>query len=99
MKNWIMCLYVIRSNDLVLHLVFKKENEYLIPNYETMVQIGDQNFWLWICIEPVHKSELGIHNSKERNMFDAEKFIRSQKYGKDIAYTNRSTWIHKHLFF
>ena len=28
---------------------------------ETMIQIGNQNCWLWICIEPVRKSVLGIH--------------------------------------
>ncbi len=28
---------------------------------ETVVQIGNPHFWLWICIEPVHKSILGIY--------------------------------------
>ncbi|MGD1837260.1 MAG: hypothetical protein ACPKPY_04285, partial [Nitrososphaeraceae archaeon] len=32
---------------------------------ETMIQIGNQHFWLWICIEPIQKSVLGIHISKE----------------------------------
>ena len=35
---------------------------------ETVIQIGNQHFWLWICIEPIHSSVLGIHISKERNM-------------------------------
>ncbi|MDR4510849.1 MAG: hypothetical protein MRJ93_03985 [Nitrososphaeraceae archaeon] len=30
---------------------------------ETIVQIGNQNFWLWICIEPVQRSVLGIYIS------------------------------------
>ena len=61
---------------------------------ETMIQIGNTNCWLWICIEPVHKSVLGIHISKERNMFVAEQFIRSliEKYGKHIVYTDGGTW-------
>ena len=61
---------------------------------ETMIQIGNENCWLWICIEPVHKSVLGIHISKERNMFVAENFIRSlvEKYGKHIVYTDGGTW-------
>jgi len=42
---------------------------------ETDIQIGSQHFWLWICIEPVHSSVLGIYISKERNMLVAEKFI------------------------
>ena len=59
-----------------------------------MIQIGNTNCWLWICIEPVHKSVLGIHISKERNMFVAENFIRSlvENYGKHIVYTDGGTW-------
>ena len=61
---------------------------------ETVIQIGSQHFWLWICIEPVHKSVLGIYISEERNMLVAEKFIRSlvDKYGKHIVYTDGGTW-------
>ena len=49
---------------------------------------------LWICIEPVHRNILGIHISKERNMFVAENFIRSlvDKYGKHTVYTDGGTW-------
>jgi putative transposase len=51
---------------------------------ETVIQVGNQHFWLWFCIEPVHSSVLGIYISEERNMLIAEKFIRSlvDKYGK-----------------
>ena len=61
---------------------------------ETVIQIGSQHFWLWICIEPVHKSVLGIYISEERNMLVAEKFIRSlvSNYGKHIVYTDGGTW-------
>ena len=38
---------------------------------ETIIQIGSQHFWLWICVEPIHRSVLGIHISEERNMFVA----------------------------
>ena len=44
---------------------------------ETVIQIGSQHFWLWFCIEPVHRSVLGIYISEERNMLVAEKFIQS----------------------
>ena len=44
---------------------------------ETVIQVGNQKFWLWICIESIHKSVLGIYISEERNMLVAEKFIRS----------------------
>ena len=61
---------------------------------ETVIQIGNQHFWLWICIEPVHSSVLGIYISEERNMLVAEKFIRSlvEKYGKHTVYTDGGTW-------
>src|SRR5215211_3872445 len=42
---------------------------------ETIIQIGNQHVWLWICIEPIHRSVLGIHISKKRNILAAEKFI------------------------
>ena len=42
------------------------------------------------CIESVHSAVLGIHISKERNIVDAEKFIRSlvENYSKNTVYTN-----------
>ena len=46
---------------------------------ETIIQIGNQHFWLWIATEPIHRTILGIHISTERNMFVAENFIRSLK--------------------
>ena len=42
-----------------------------------MVQTGCKHVWIWIAIEPVHKSVLGIHISEERNMFVVENFIGS----------------------
>ena len=57
---------------------------------ETVFQIGSQRFWLWICIEPIDKSVLGIYTSEERNVFVAENFIHSlvDKYDKHIVYTD-----------
>jgi putative transposase len=61
---------------------------------ETVIQIGNQQYWLWICIEPVHSSALGIYISEERNMLVAERFIRSsvEKYGNHTLYTDGGTW-------
>ena len=61
---------------------------------ETVIQIGNQHFWLWIATEPVHRTILGIHISNERNMFVAENFIRSlvEKYGRHTVYTDGGTW-------
>ena len=57
--------------------IYKKKRISAFIIDETVIQIGNQHFWLWICIEPVHKSVLGIHISEERNMFVAENFIGS----------------------
>ena len=43
---------------------------------ETIIQIGWKHYYLWICIESVHRTILGIHISNERNMFVAENFIQ-----------------------
>jgi len=61
---------------------------------ETVIQIGNQHFWLWFCIEPIHRSVLGIYISEQRNMLIAEKFIHSlvEKYRKHIVYTDGGTW-------
>src|SRR5215213_4235761 len=32
---------------------------------ETVIQIGKHHFWLWICIEPIHSSVLGIYISQK----------------------------------
>ena len=53
----------------------KKSIAFIID--ETLIQIGNQHFWLWICIEPVNISVLGINISEERNKVIAEKFIYS----------------------
>ena len=39
---------------------------------ETVIQIGNKHLWLWICIETIHSSVLGIYISEERNMLIAE---------------------------
>ncbi|HEU4483736.1 MAG TPA: DDE-type integrase/transposase/recombinase [Nitrososphaeraceae archaeon] len=61
---------------------------------ETIIQIGNHHFWLWIAIEPVHRTILGIYISEERNMFVAEKFIRSlvEKHGRHTVCTDGGTW-------
>ncbi|MDR4511466.1 MAG: DDE-type integrase/transposase/recombinase [Nitrososphaeraceae archaeon] len=74
--------------------IFKRKRVTAFIIDETIIQIGDQHFWLWICIEPVQRSVLGIHISKERNMFVAENFISSlvSKYGRHTVYTDVGTW-------
>lgn len=61
---------------------------------ETQVQIGSQEAWLWVCVEPVHSVVLGVYISRHRNMLIAEAFLRSliQLYGKHTVYSDGGTW-------
>jgi len=74
--------------------IYKRKRVTAIIIDETIIQIGNQHYWLWFCIEPIHSSVLGIYISEERNMLVAEKFIRSlvSKYGKHTIYTDGGTW-------
>ena len=69
----------------------KKISAFIID--ETMVQTGCKHVWIWIAIQPVHKSVLGIYISEERNMSVAENFLRSlvSKNGKHTVYTDGGT--------
>ena len=73
----------------------KKISAFIID--ETGIQVGNQKFWLWICIEPVYSSVLGIYISEERNMLIVEKFIKSlvSYYGKHTVFTDGGTWYHE----
>jgi putative transposase len=76
-----------------LHVYKRKRISAFIID-ETIIQIGNQHFWLWFCIEPIHRSVLGIYISEQRNMLVAEKFIHSlvEKYGRHTVYTDGGTW-------
>ena len=56
---------------------------------DTVIQIGNHHVWLWIAIEPVHKSVLGIHISEKKHVCNRN-FIRSlvEKYGRHTVYTD-----------
>ena len=72
------------------HIYSKRKRVSPIIIDETVLQIGSQHFWLWICIEPTHSLMLGIYISKERTMLVAEIFIRSlvEKYARHTVYTD-----------
>ena len=88
-----MVVYEIGFKDLVL-LKSAKGKESLLSLDETVIQIGNHNYWLWIAIEPIHKSVFGIHISEGRNIFVAENFLNSSidKYGIHTVYTDGGTW-------
>jgi putative transposase len=70
----------------------KRVAEFIID--ETLIKSGHEYTWLWIAIEPVNKTILDIHISKERNMLIAEQFIKSlvKKHGKCNISTDGGTW-------
>ena len=86
--------YGIEFKDLVLLNLYKRKRVSASIIDKTFIQISRQHFWLWMCIEPIDNSVLGIYISEERNMFVAEKFIRSliDKYGKHTMYIDGGTW-------
>ena len=43
--------------------IFKRKRISAFILDETIIQIGSQHSWLWICIEPIHRSVLGIYIS------------------------------------
>ena len=51
--------------------IFKRKRVSAFIIDETVIKIGNHHFWLWICIEPVNRTILGMHISNERNMFVA----------------------------
>jgi hypothetical protein len=59
-----MFLSGIGFKDLVLCRSIKEKRVSAFIIDETIIQIGNQHFWLWICVEPIHKSVLGIHISE-----------------------------------
>ena len=70
----------------------KRVSAFLID--ETMLQIGTEEAWLWVAVEPIHKQILGVYISRHRNMIVAESFLRSliKIYGKHIVYSDGGTW-------
>ena len=41
----------------------KRTSAFIID--ETLIKIGNKHFWLWICIEPIDSSVLGIYISQK----------------------------------
>ena len=89
-----LCFCMELDTEFWSYQVYKRKRVSAFIIDETVIQIGSQHFWLWICIEPIDKSMLGIYISEERNMLVAEKFIKSlvEKYGKHTEYTDGGTW-------
>ena len=61
---------------------------------ETQIQIGSDEAWLWIAIEPIYHRILGVYISRHRNMLVTESFLRSlvKLYGRHVVYSDGCTW-------
>ena len=61
---------------------------------ETMIQIRDNDAWLWVALEPIDYRIIGVYISRHRNMLVAESFLRTliKIYGKHIVYSDGGTW-------
>ena len=70
----------------------KRVSAFLID--ETMLQIGSDQAWLWIAVEPIHRQILGVYISRHRNMLVAESFLRTliKIYGKHTVYSDGGSW-------
>jgi transposase-like protein len=57
---------------------------------ETTLQIGSDQAWLWIAVEPIHRLILGVLVSRHRNMLVAESLLRTliKIYGKHNVYSD-----------
>ena len=57
-----------------------------------MLQIGPDQAWLWIAVEPVHKQTLGVY-IRHKDMIIAESFLKSliKNYGKHVVYSYGGT--------
>ena len=65
----ILCYIELDTKKDLVHVVFLQQKEKSFSIYhrdETVIQIGDHHYWLWICIEPIHKSVLGINISQKK---------------------------------
>jgi transposase-like protein len=57
---------------------------------ETQIQIGGTELWLWVAIEPIHRTILGGYISRHRNMLVVEAFLKSllEIYDRRVVYSN-----------
>ena len=70
----------------------KKIREFIID--ETLLKVSNKYVWVWVAIEPMDSTILGIRISIERTMLVAERFLQEliRKYGKQSISTDGGTW-------
>ena len=85
--NWVQ-----RFDPKIIYSRKRRVTAFVID--ETMIQIGTNGAWLWIAIEPIRNTVLGVYLSRHRNMLVAESFINSliKTYGKHTVYSDGGSW-------
>ncbi len=62
---------------------------------ETQVQIGHDEAWIGVAVEPVHRTILVVYISRHRNTLVAETFLLQslvKVYGKHVVYSDGGMW-------
>jgi putative transposase len=61
---------------------------------ESWFQVGGQEAWLWIAIEPHRRKVLGVYVSRHRNILVAELILSKlkAKYGEKPVYSDGASW-------
>ena len=79
----------------------KRVSDFIIDE-TTMIQVGSDEAWLWIAVQPIHRQILGVYISRHRNILVAESFLSSliKIYSKRTVYSDGGrTCIHqKHMY-
>ena len=87
--NWVQ-----RFDPKIIYSRKRRVTAFVID--ETMIQIGTNGAWLWIAIEPIGNTVLGVYLSRRhRNMLAAESFLKSliKTYRKHTGYSDGGgTW-------
>lgn len=61
---------------------------------ESWFQVGGQEAWLWIAVEPYRRKVLGVYVSRHRNILVAELILSKlkAKYGVKPVYSDGGVW-------
>ena len=53
MKRGVTCLYGTWIQRFAEYPIYKRKRISAFIIDETVIQVGNQHFWLWFCIEPI----------------------------------------------
>ena len=76
------------------YTIYKRKRVSAFIIDETVIQIGNQHFWLWICIEPnLSFSAWNLHIWGKKYAYCWKIYsVTSRENGKHTVYTDGGTW-------